>query len=125
MLHVPWPNDCLSEFTEIATPRPRAEDYLDRAGADRERLASPGRGMRVDDVVGALVARHGLEQAQSANVKRYYQRLEGGPLDPRGLSGKLRTAIEDTLRAGVEAAVSWTAPPGRCCSGVSEGCGLR
>ena len=98
--------------------RPSAEDYLDRAGAEREQLAvlleellgrapvhSPSeddvrhlglmlaeeppllalrveRGLRVDDVVGALIEQLGLDEAKRAKVKRYYQRLEGGLLDP-------------------------------------------
>ena len=127
--------------------RPSAEEYLAKAGADREQLASlldeyvrrapvhgpseddvrhlglllaeePAllalrvqRGMRVDDVVGALVARLALEESMTAKVKRYYQRLEGGLLDPRGLSARLRSALSETLGEGAGEAVSWTAPP--------------
>ena len=40
--------------------------------------------MTVDDVVGALIERLGLDPAKRAKVKRYYQRLEGGLLDPHG-----------------------------------------
>jgi hypothetical protein len=69
------------------------------------------RGMRVDDVVSALVDRLGLATTKKAKVKRYYQRLEGGLLDPRGLSARLRTALAETLGAGADTAASWTAPP--------------
>lgn len=126
--------------------RPSAEEYLDRAGRDREQLSSlldeflrrapvhlateddkrylrlmlaeeppllalrVERGLRVDDVVGELIARLGLEQAKKAKVKRYYQRLEGGLLDPLGVSKRLRAVLADVLGASAEAAVSWTAP---------------
>jgi hypothetical protein len=67
--------------------------------------------LRVDDVVGALVVRLALEESMTAKVKRYYQRLEGGLLDPRGLSARLRTALSETLGAGADQALAWTAPP--------------
>ena len=44
-------------------------------------------------------------------MKRYYQRLEGGLLDPAGLSRRLRAALSELLGAGTDAALSWTAPP--------------
>ena len=69
------------------------------------------RGMRVDHVVGALVERLGLDEAKRAKVKHYYQRLEGGLLDPLGLSKRLRTTLTDVLGAPAEPALSWTAPP--------------
>ena len=76
------------------------------------------RGMRVDDVVGALVERLGLDEAKRAKVKRYYQRLEGGLLDPLGLSKRLRATLTDLLGARAETALSWTAPPARTCGGL-------
>jgi hypothetical protein len=69
-----------------------------------------GQGLRVDDVVAALVDRLELEPGKSAKVKRYYQRLEGGLLDPRRLSKRLRVVLADILGASAEAAVAWTAP---------------
>ena len=69
------------------------------------------RGLRVDDVVGALIERLDLEPAKRSKVKRYYQRLEGGLLDPAGLSRRLRAALSELLGAGTDAALSWTAPP--------------
>jgi hypothetical protein len=127
--------------------RPSADEYLAKAGADRERLASlldgflrrapvhkPSeddlrylglalaeeppllalrieRGLRVDDVVRGLVDRLALEESMIAKVKRYYQRLEGGLLDPHGLSVQLRSALSETLGEGTSEALSWTAPP--------------
>jgi hypothetical protein len=127
--------------------RPSAEEYLDRAGSDRDQLASlldeylrrapaqPAteddkrylglmlaqeppllqvrveRGLRVDEVVGLLVERLELDSAKWAKVKRYYQRLEGGLLDPSGLSRRLRSALADILGPSAERALDWTAPP--------------
>lgn len=126
--------------------RPTAEDFLDRAGLQRERLAAllddflrrapvhpPSedderylglilaeeppllslrveRGMRVEDVVNGLIDRLGLEPAKRVKVKRYYQRLEGGLLEPLGLSKRLRATLADILGASADAAASWTAP---------------
>ena len=127
--------------------RPSADEFLDRAGPDRGRLASlleeflhrapvqppteddarllglmlaeeppllslrVEQGMKVDDVVGALIARLGLDESKRAKVKRYYQRLEGGLLDPHGVSKRLRVAVAETLGTGADTAAVWTAPP--------------
>jgi hypothetical protein len=69
------------------------------------------RGMRVDEVVSGLIERLGLDPAKRAKVKRYYQRLEGGLLEPTGLSARLRRAIVGVLGTGTEDALRWTAPP--------------
>jgi hypothetical protein len=126
---------------------PSAEDFLNRAGAAREQLASlldeflrraPVRppseddtrslglmlaeeppllalrvehGLRVDDVVGALIKRLGLDPAKRAKVKRYYQRLEGGLLDPLAVSKRLHSVLADLLGSSAEVALRWTAPP--------------
>jgi hypothetical protein len=127
--------------------RPKAEEYLDRAGADRAQLSallgefvrrSPvhtpsdddlrllglilaeepplltlrvDRGMRIDDVVDALIDQLGLEPAKRTKLKRYYQRLEGGLLDPHGLSMRLRGVLSNLLGASADAALSWRVPP--------------
>jgi hypothetical protein len=106
----------LGEFLRRAPVREPSEDdvrYLGLILAEEPPLLSlrVERGMRVDDVVGALVARLELEHTKREKVKRYYQRLEGGLLDPRGLSRRLRVALADTLGSGADAALSWTAPP--------------
>jgi hypothetical protein len=105
--------------------RPRAEEYLARAGGQADELAgllerfvhaTPARepdaatialteawltgepplvglrasqGVRVDEVIDALVERLGLDPAKRAKVKRYYQRLEGGLLEPSRVSQKV------------------------------------
>jgi hypothetical protein len=127
--------------------RPNAEEYLERAGSERDQLASllddylrrvpvgrptedderylglllaeeppllvlrVERGLRVDDVVGALVERLGLDPDKQAKVKRYYQRLEGGLLEPARLSARLRGALTDVLGDATRVALSWTASP--------------
>ena len=127
--------------------RPSAEDFLERAGPERDQLAAllaeylrrapvqpPSAddqrylglllaeeppllalrvegGLRVDDVVAALIDRLGLDQTKRAKVKRYYQQLEGGLLNPAGLALRLRTALAEVLGAGADAALSWTAAP--------------
>jgi hypothetical protein len=126
--------------------RPSAEDFLERAGAERDQLAAllgeylrrapvrpPSeddqrhvglllaeeppllalrveRGLRIDDVVHALIDQLGLDETKRAKVKRYYQQLEGGLLDPGGLSKRLRSALGDVLGSAAESAISWTAP---------------
>ena len=55
------------------------------------------RRLRVDAVVDRLVARLGLDPAARPKVKRNYQRLEGGLLDPRRIDPRLRDAIAAAL----------------------------
>src|SRR4051794_33323657 len=146
------PDQLFELFDEYAAAyargeRPSAENYLERAGAAREQLASlleeflrrtavppPSeddrrslglmladeppllalrveRGMRVDDVVDALIDQLGLEPAKRSKLKRYYQRLEGGLLDPFTISKRLRAVLADLLGTAAEAALRWTAPP--------------
>ena len=106
----------LEEFLRRAPVGPPSEDDVRHLGlllAEEPPLLAlrVERGMRVDDVVGALVERLGLDEAKRAKVKRYYQRLEGGLLDPLGVSKRLRAALADVLGAGAETALGWTAPP--------------
>jgi hypothetical protein len=127
--------------------RPNADNYLARAGEEREELASlldeflrrtpapmPSeddvrllglmladeppllslrvrRGIKVDEVVSAVIDRLGLDPAKRPKVKRYYQRLEGGLLDPGGVSMRVRAVLADVFGASVDTAVSWTAQP--------------
>jgi hypothetical protein len=126
--------------------RPSAEDFLERAGEERDQLAAllgeylphapvppPSdddqrylglllaeeppllalrveRGLRVDDVVAALIKRLRLDESKHAKVKRYYQQLEGGLLDPHRLSDRLRSTLGEILGAGAEPATAWRAP---------------
>jgi hypothetical protein len=69
------------------------------------------RGITVDDVVSAVIGYLGLDPAKRLKVKRYYQRLEGGLLDPSGVDRRVRAVLTDVLGASADAAMSWTAPP--------------
>jgi hypothetical protein len=86
-----------------ATPRPEATTDDVRA---LEALLAPepplvaqraSRGIRVDDVVQALIDRLGLDPAKRAKVKRYYQQLEGGLLDSARVSATVWGVLEDLL----------------------------
>src|SRR5439155_25355177 len=72
-----------------------------------------GRGVRVDDVVDAIVDGTGVAPAKRAKVKRYYQELEGGLLSPRGVSERVWAAVKQLLGAEAEraAASQASAPP--------------
>jgi hypothetical protein len=69
------------------------------------------RGIRVDEVVDALVSRLGLGAAKRAKVKRYYQRLEGGLLEPAGVSGRVWEVIRDLLGPEAERYETWRPSP--------------
>ncbi len=65
------------------------------------------RGVRVDDVVDAIVDEADITQSKSAKVKRYYQELEGGLLDPRGVSQRVWTAVRRLVGSEAERAAAW------------------
>jgi len=127
--------------------RPRAEEYLARAGGQADELAgllerfvqaTPARepdpetlalteawltgepplvglraskGMRVDEVVDALVERLGLDPAKRAKVKRYYQRLEGGLLEPSRVSRKVWDVLTGLVGQRSEELAAWHVRP--------------
>ena len=64
------------------------------------------RGLRVEDVVEALVKGLGLDGAKRAKVKRYYQRLEGGLLEPAGVAQTV-WGVLGRLVPGAEEAAAW------------------
>src|SRR2546430_1460553 len=51
-------------------------------------------GVRVSVVVEALVAELGLKDSKREKVKRYYQRLEQGLLDPNGVSRQVWAVVD-------------------------------
>ena len=69
------------------------------------------RGVRVDEVVTAIVADAGLPEAQTAKVKRYYQRLEEGLLDPRGVSERVWETLRRLIGPTAKAAAAWRLAP--------------
>jgi len=68
------------------------------------------RGVRVDDVVDALVAALALDPAKRAKVKRYYQRLEQGLLDPARVSRKVIAVVKGLVGERTTEALAWRAP---------------
>lgn len=70
------------------------------------------KGLRVDEVVDRLVAALGIDPARRARVKRQYQRLEGGALDPAGVTERVWGALTETLGdRSRELARAWSPPP--------------
>jgi hypothetical protein len=61
---------------------------------------------RVGDVTAAIVAACGLPAEAEALVRSYYQRLEGGLLDPGGVSDRVWTVLERLLGPSVRAETS-------------------
>ena len=78
-------------------PSARALSYvrsLDDPPLVRARVA---RALRVDDVVDAIVTACEIPPDARARVRRYYQQLEGGVLDPRPVAASVWEAITATL----------------------------
>ena len=59
------------------------------------------RGIRVDEIVDGLIKTLGLDAGKSAKVKRYYQQLEGGLLEPSGVDASVWDALASPLGAKV------------------------
>lgn len=99
----------------LAAPRPAA-------GADLTAVVSAwvegeptlihlraSKGVRVDQVVDAIVDEVAIAQAKREKVKRYYQQLEQGLLDPSGVTERVWQVLRKLLGPVAEAAASW--PP--------------
>jgi hypothetical protein len=143
--------DVVALFEEYAAAyargeRPRAQEYLNRAGPGADELANlidgwlrtvpvsepddetialvgawtagqpplvelrSRRGIRVDEVVDALVTGLALNPAKRAKVKRYYQRLEQGLLDPGRVSRKVIAVVKGLVGERTTDALAWQAP---------------
>ena len=68
------------------------------------------RGVRVDDVVDAIVTALALDPAKRAKVKRYYPRLEQGLLDPARVSRKVMAVVKGLVGERTTEALVWQAP---------------
>jgi hypothetical protein len=143
--------DVVALFEEYAAAysrgdRPRAQDFLERAGPAADELAKlidrwlravpvpepdeettalvaawaagepplvqlrSRRGVRVDDVVDAIVTSLGLDPAKREKVKRYYQRLEQGLLDPRRVSRRVLAVVRGQVGERTTEALAWRGP---------------
>jgi len=123
--------------------RPRAEEYLTRAGEQADELAGllerfvqatparepdaetlalteawltgepplvglrASRGVRVDEVVDALIERLGLDPAKRAKVNRYYQRLEQGSLEPGLVSRRVWSVVSELVGSDALQQTGW------------------
>jgi len=99
--------DRADELARGATPQSLAfVRSLDDPPLLRARVA---KSLRVDDVVEAIVAECELDPAARPKVRRYYQQLEGGILDPSRVAASVWDAI--TALVGRSRALL-SAPPG-------------
>jgi hypothetical protein len=69
------------------------------------------RGVRVEEVVDALVADLALDPAKRPKVKRYYERLEQGLLEPARVSERVWGVVRRLVGAAAESAAAWRPPP--------------
>src|SRR5205085_1757241 len=69
------------------------------------------RGIRVDDIVDTLVSALGIDVTKRAKVKRYYQQLEGGLLEPGGVDGSVWRALATRLGEAVRELAAWRPGP--------------
>ena len=69
------------------------------------------RGVRVDEVVEGLVRGLGLAATGRGKVKRYYQRLEGGLLDPAAVSKRVWAELDRLLGPSATDLAAFRPPP--------------
>jgi hypothetical protein len=137
--------DLFAEYADAYArgERPRADEYLARAGGQADELArllepfvraSPARepdaatvalteaalsgepplvtlrasqGIRVDDVVDALEEQLNVDESKRAKLKGYYQKLEGGLLEPSGVSRRVWEVLKNVLGPRSEELGRW------------------
>lgn len=145
------PEEITQLFAEYADAyargeRPRADEYLARAGGQADELAGllerfvqaaparepdaealalteawltgepplvglrASRGVRVDEVVDALVEKLGLDPAKRGKVKRYYQRLEQGFLEPGRVSRRVWEVVGELVGGEASQSTGWRPP---------------
>jgi hypothetical protein len=105
----------LEEFLPRTPVKPPSEDDVRHLGlllAEEPPLLTlrVERGLRVDDVVGALVDRLGLEAGLSEKLRLRYHELETGQLEPRRVDRRVWEALAEMLQAKVEELVAWARP---------------
>jgi hypothetical protein len=61
------------------------------------------RGLKIDAVVDAIIVACQLRPDSRGKVRRYYQMLEGGTLDPSGVADRVWTALADAIGRPMEA----------------------
>jgi len=68
-------------------------------------------GIRVDDVVDALVERLELDKTKREKLKGYYQRLEGGLLDSARVSRRVWEVLKSVVGPRSKELATWQPPP--------------
>lgn len=92
--------DLIDAFLQRAPrrePTPDALAFVRSLDEPSLLLARQQRRLKLDDFVAGLVEKLGLPTATSAKVRRYYQRLELGQLDPAGVAAAVWIALADLL----------------------------
>lgn len=105
----------VDEYVSRAPAPPPREDAVELLDAFLER--EPGllalrrrRGLRVDEVVDALVKALALDARLRGKVKARYQQLEGGLLDPRRVSERVWDALTAAVGPAAVEAARWGRP---------------
>src|SRR4051794_34075837 len=99
--------------------RPRADPDPEAVAAARAWIAGDAplvdlrarRGVRVDEVVDAVVAEFALPPDKRPTVKRYYHQLESGALDPTRASRALLDLLTRVLGAPAASVAAWRPRP--------------
>jgi hypothetical protein len=102
----------LEAFLAAAPRQSPGPDALAIVGAWAEREpplvhVRASRGVRVDEVVDAIVENTGIAAEKRPKVKRYYQQLEQGLLDPGGVSERVWEVVRRLIGPLADASVGW------------------
>jgi len=89
--------DAFLERTPRREPTPEALAFVRSLDEPPLLRARQSRKLKLDDLVAGLVAALGLPQSGSAKVRRYYQQLELGQLDPAGVAASVWVALAELL----------------------------
>jgi hypothetical protein len=105
----------LEAFLAAAPRQSPGPDALAIVGAWAEREpplvhVRASRGVRVDEVVDAIVEKTGIAAEKRPKVKRYYQQLEQGLLDPSGVSERVWEVLRRLIGPLAAAAVGRPSP---------------
>lgn len=101
--------DAFLERSPRREPTPDALAFVRALDDPPLLLARQARRLKLDDLTAALVEKLGLPTAASAKVRRYYQELELGQLDPAGVAASVWDALSGLL--GRDALALAAVPP--------------
>ena len=89
--------DAFLERAPRREPTPEALAFVHSLDAPPLLRARQARRLKLDDLVAGLVEKLGLPQEARAKVRRYYQQLELGQLDPAGVAAAVWVALGGLL----------------------------